>query len=147
MDRTKPEAPDGVMQRDTAASSDVAAARSDEPRTEAGSSDGAGRADDLRVIVTVTRSGGIAGIRRSWRAQAEEDAASRWIARIEECPWDAVEQSRPAEGADRFMWDVNARCGEEARRAELADSDVQGPWRELIDAVREEGTPVPRASD
>jgi hypothetical protein len=145
MDRTKPEAPDGAMRRDTAASDDVAADGSRAP--EDGSSDGEDRGADLLVIVTVTRSGGIAGIRRSWRAEAEEDAASRWIARIEECPWDAVEQSRPAQGADRFMWDVNARCGEEARRAELADSDVQGPWRELIDAVREEGTPVPRASD
>jgi hypothetical protein len=145
MDRTKPEAPDGVMRRDTAASNDVAA---DHPRApEAGSSDGDGMRTGLLVIVTVTRSGGIAGIRRSWRAQADEAAASRWIARIKECPWDAVERSHPAQGADRFMWDVNARCGEEARRAELTDSDVQGPWRELIDAVREEGTPVARASD
>jgi len=145
MDRTKPEAPDGVMRRDTAASNDVAADGS-RPR-EDGSSNGKDRGTGLVVIVTVTRSGGIAGIRRSWRAQAEEDAASPWIARIEECPWDAVERRSPAQGADRFMWDVNARCGEEARRAELADSDVRGPWRELIDAVREEGAPVPRASD
>jgi hypothetical protein len=145
MDRTKPEAPDGVMRRDTAASNDVAAYAS--RAAEGGSSNGGVRATDLLVIVTVTRSGGIAGIHRTWRAQAEEDAASPWIARINECPWDAVERSHPAQGADRFVWDVNARCGEEARRAELADSDVQGPWRELIDAVREEGTPVPRASD
>jgi hypothetical protein len=145
MNRTKPEAPDGVMRRDTAASNDGAAGDSRVPAD--GSPDGEDRGRDLLVIVTVTRSGGIAGIRRSWRAQAEEDAASPWIARIKECPWDAVERSRPAQGADRFVWDVNARCGEEARRAELADSDVRGPWRELIDAVREEGTPVPRASD
>ena len=145
MNRTKPEAPDGVMRRDTAASNDVAADQS--RAAEAGSPDVDSRGSGLLVIVTVTRSGGIAGIRRSWRAQAGEDAASPWIARIKECPWDAVQRSRPPQGADRFMWDVNARCGEEARRAELAESDVQGPWRELIDAVREEGTPVPRAGD
>jgi hypothetical protein len=145
MDRTKPQAPDGVMRRDTVTSNDAAAAESRAP--ESGSSDGEASGSDLLVIVTVTRSGGIAGIRRSWRAQAAEEQASAWITRIKQCPWDAVEQGRAPEGADRFMWDVNARCGEEARRAELADSDVQGPWRELIDAVREEGAPVARGSD
>src|SRR5688572_28073569 len=84
MDRTKPEAPDAVMRRDTAASNDVAADAS--RAAEGRSSNGGVRATDLLVIVTVTRSGGIAGIHRTWRAQAEEDAASPWIARINECP-------------------------------------------------------------
>ena len=39
-------------------------------------------------------------------------------------------------GADRFVWHVDARCGDAAREAALADPEVQGPWRELIDAVR-----------
>jgi hypothetical protein len=35
------------------------------------------------------------------------------------------------------MWRLDARCGGHRREAELADPDVQGPWRDLIDAVRE----------
>ena len=42
----------------------------------------------------------------------------------------------PPTGADRFVWHVDARCGDAAREAALADPEVQGPWRDLIDAVR-----------
>ena len=47
----------------------------------------------------------------------------------------ACGSSAPPAGADRFVWRVDARCGDAEREAELADPDVQGPWRELIDAV------------
>lgn len=89
------------------------------------------------VAVTVTRTGGIAGLRRTWTAEAGEDATP-WIALIERCPWNAADHSdrRAPSGADRFVWRVTAQCGDSAREAELVDSDVLGPWRELIDAVR-----------
>ena len=142
MDPANPDGPDRPVPRGAAESKDDAArerhADDIDPSDDRGS--------DLVVIVTVTRSGGIAGIRRSWRAQAAEDEASPWIARIQECPWDAARLGR-VQGADRFVWDVDARCGEDERQAELADSDVRGPWRELIDAVREEGAPIPRGRD
>ncbi len=104
-------------------------------------------ASDLVVSVTVTRTGGIAGLRRAWRAEADEAAAPTWIQLIEGCPWDAVADGRFHPGADRFVWAVDARCGDDERRAELADDDVRGPWRELIDAVREAGSPMPRERD
>lgn len=143
MDRTNPDAPDDAVRRDAARPRDPAR-REPQVRDEGATARDGG--SDLVVIVTVTRSGGIAGIRRSWRAEAGEEEASRWIARIEECPWDAVRLGR-VQGADRFMWAVDARCGEDERQAELADSDVRGPWRELIDAVREEGAPLARERD
>jgi len=87
------------------------------------------------VSVTVIRTGGIAGIRREWRAEPPADEAPRWIALIEVCPWDAeVDASGPA--ADRFVWGIHARCGPQERGAELPDSEVHGPWRELVDEVR-----------
>jgi hypothetical protein len=94
------------------------------------------------VAVTVIRTGGFAGLRRTWRAEADERDAPHWITLIEGCPWDAVESGDAAAGADLFVWRLKARCGHERREAELADPDVQGPWRELIDAVREAGAPV-----
>jgi len=109
-----------------------------------------------RVAVTVTRTGGIAGLRRTWRAEAVDDDVHYWVELIEQCPWDAVTDGTSPDGtgsgrtgirgADRFLWLLDARCGEDAHDAELAESDVDGPWRELIDAVREAGAPVPPVS-
>ena len=147
MDRTTPDVPEGGAERrgddadDDRATGDTTPART---RQDDDDLPGHAGADDVLVIVTVTRTGGIAGLRRTWRAEAGGDDAATWITLIEGCPWDALRFERFAEGADRFMWSVDARCGPEERRAELADSAVQGPWRELIDAVREAGSPVPR---
>lgn len=140
MDRTNPEAPDGAAARRDPAAPEEPGAPQAERRPRPVETDGG---SDLVVIVTVTRTGGIAGMRRIWRAEAGEDQARPWIALIEECPWDAARLGGFVKGADRFMWAVDARCGKDERQAELADSDVRGPWRELIDAVREEGSPVP----
>ena len=92
----------------------------------------------VAIAVTVTRTGGFAGLRRTWRAQPDTAEAPHWIALIDGCPWDAADPARaiPPTGADRFVWHVDARCGDAAREAALADPEVQGPWRELIDAVR-----------
>ena len=77
-------------------------------------------------------------MRRTWRAQPDTTQSPQWIALIDGCPWDAADPGRaiPPTGADRFFWQVDARCGESARQAALADPEVQGPWRDLIDAVR-----------
>lgn len=106
----------------------------DDPRGGSETSD-----DRLRAIaVTVTRTGGVAGLRRTWQAEPDTAESPQWIALIDGCPWDAADPARrtPPSGADNFMWHVDARCGENAREAELADPEVQGPWRDLIDAVR-----------
>jgi hypothetical protein len=96
----------------------------------------------VAVAVTVTRTGGFAGLRRTWHAQPEAMDAPQWIALIEGCPWEAADPTRPLDtaGADRFVWHVDARCGDAEREAALADPDVRGPWRELIDAVRSAGS-------
>ncbi|WP_435748813.1 protealysin inhibitor emfourin [Microbacterium sp. PMB16] len=90
---------------------------------------------DLRVVIAVVRTGGIAGIRRQWRVEAEAPDADDWITLIDSCPWD---QEADAEtGADRFVWHIRARTPVEQRERELTDSAVDGPWRALVDAVRE----------
>lgn len=90
------------------------------------------------VAVTVVRTGGIAGIARRWHVEAPPADADFWVALVERCPWEQCRvDAAPQPGADRFMWEVAAARGAHERRAELAEQQVSGPWRDLIDAVRE----------
>ncbi|WP_349885400.1 protealysin inhibitor emfourin [Microbacterium sp. WHRI 7836] len=89
---------------------------------------------DAQVVIAVVRTGGIAGIRRQWRVEAEPDDAVEWIDLIDRCPWD--QEPDGSVGADRFMWSIRARTPSERRERELPDSALDGPWRALVDAVR-----------
>lgn len=90
--------------------------------------------DDARVVIAVVRTGGVAGIRRRWRVEAPPEEAGEWIALIDSCPWDAPTSDDT--GADRFVWSIRARTPSERREQELPDTALDGPWRELVDAVR-----------
>ena len=92
------------------------------------------------ITVVVARTGGIAGMRREWRAEPPPTEQNRWIALIEDCPWDA-DPGDPG-GADRFVWNIEAHCGPRQKQAQLPDRAVQGPWRELVDEVRSFGEPA-----
>ncbi|MHC2999348.1 hypothetical protein OB08_08915 [Microbacterium sp. HJ5] len=112
------------------------------------------------------RSGGFAGLTKQWRAEPAQADAPAWIELITRCPWDApteaeaeaadgvggdggpdsvdgaagapVRLASAGPGADRFVWWIQARCGEdEQREAELPDDELIGAWRELVDAVRD----------
>lgn len=89
------------------------------------------------MAVTVSRSGGIGGMTRRWAVQSQsaEDAA-QWRDLVEACPWDQCGDA-PSGGADRFVWSVRATLPDAARHAELTEDEASGPWRALIDAVRE----------
>jgi hypothetical protein len=92
--------------------------------------------DDL-VVVTVVRTGGFAGLRRRWVAQPPPAQASHWVALIDGCPWDddiVPDDGDP--GADRFVWRIDARSGRDERQAELPETRLNGPWRQLVDEVQ-----------
>ena len=93
-------------------------------------------ADGLSVVVE--RSGGFAGLTRRWSVTAGPDDAT-WTALVDACDWDGDGTGRAASepaGADRFCWTVTARTPAAERSAALAEHEVDGPWRALIDAVR-----------
>ncbi|WP_375384804.1 protealysin inhibitor emfourin [uncultured Microbacterium sp.] len=102
----------------------------------AGDADAA--ASPAHVTVTVTRTGGFAGLRREWSAAPPADQTLQWIALIRSCPWEAVAVALAGEprGADRFVWRIRAQCGPDELAADLADDDVSGPWLDLVDVVR-----------
>jgi hypothetical protein len=105
------------------------------------SREGDAAASVAHVAVRVTRTGGFAGLRREWRAEPPAGETTQWIALIQSCPWNATTVADAAQGADRFVWSIRAECGADQLSAELADHDVSGPWRELVDVVRNTADP------
>ncbi len=94
-----------------------------------------------RLIIIVVRSGGIAGLSTQWRAEADAADAPRWRELVEKCPWDAA--SEPSPGADRYQWRIEVHHDETpVHRARLGDGQVRGPWRTLVDEVREAAPPA-----
>ena len=94
--------------------------------------------DPVHVTVVVTRTGGIAGLRRQWQVDSRGDEASEWVSLIEECPWSRAASS--ASGADRFAWSIVALLGPDRHDAELSDDQIDGPWS----APRHDPHPRPR---
>lgn len=90
---------------------------------------------ELRVLVV--RSGGVAGISRRWSVE-ESEPGDDWIALVEACPWDSV--GTDPEARDRFVWRIEARTAQRRRTASVPDSELTGPWRELVDRVRRDGS-------
>ena len=92
--------------------------------------------------ITVQRSGGIAGMQRTWSVLATPpDDTELWQPLVEACPWDdAPKTAREANGQpDRFLYSI--RAGQ--RRATLPEQAVTGPWRELVDHTRAAAESLP----
>lgn len=90
------------------------------------------------VAVVVRRTGGIAGVPRQWAAHPAPDDG-RLTHLVARCPWHEVPPEEPS-GADRFAWQVTVRWDtDDERHAALPDRAVLGPWRDLIEAVRNAG--------
>lgn len=90
---------------------------------------------ESRLVVIVVRTGGVAGIRRRWVVEPAGEEAPHWVELIERCPWDAPREADAS--ADRFVWSIRARTPDDQHQREVPDSELTGPWRQLVDAVRE----------
>ncbi len=122
--------------------------------------------NDRTLRITVARSGGVAGITPSWSITAsEEPEVDSWLSLVASCPWDAPGPEADANGADRFVYSIrvllptaasgtgvddgadgghppSASEAPDAARARERDARVpetalQGPWRELVDRVKQ----------
>jgi hypothetical protein len=87
--------------------------------------------------ILVVRSGGIAGIRQQWQVEPQDDADD-WIALVKACPWGTV--GTDLASRDRFSWRIEARMPRPVRTATVPDAQLVGPWRALVDRVREVGS-------
>jgi len=89
------------------------------------------------MIVTVQRSGGFAGLTRTWQVDvdAEPDTES-WLVLLDLVPWsEAPAPTQPVQ-PDRFVWLISAGTTP-AKKAKLPEQQVTGPWKELVERVRE----------
>jgi len=80
----------------------------------------------MRLVVV--RTGGLAGMRRTWSSEvSSEEAEERWLPLLQDPP-----ESR-ASGNDRFTYEISV--GQKA--VTIPEQSLQGSWRELVDRARE----------
>ncbi|MEC5178931.1 protealysin inhibitor emfourin [Arthrobacter sp. CG_A4] len=95
--------------------------------------------------ITVQRSGGIAGMKRTWSVLATPpDDRELWQPLVEACPWEDVPKNARSAATgqpDRFLYSI--RAGQ--RRATLPEQAVTGPWRDLVDQARATAESSPAA--
>jgi hypothetical protein len=89
-----------------------------------------------RARILVVRTGGFAGLKRSWAVEPSDDV-DEWMSLVDACPWDAV-GTDPA-SRDRFVWRIEAVLPPERRTASVPDRELTGPWQVLVQRVREAG--------
>ncbi len=87
------------------------------------------------MTITVVRSGGIAGLSRSWVVVVDEQPDSEaWRELLESIPWDRQPPLRPQ--PDRYVYQIRYS----RRRVTLTEADLRGAWRDLVDRVLRTGT-------
>jgi len=82
--------------------------------------------------ISVTRSGGIAGLSRTWTITVDDQPdRDDWMSLVATLPWN--DRPRSAPQPDRYVYLI--RCSR--RRISLPEQRLDGPWRELVERVRE----------
>jgi hypothetical protein len=92
--------------------------------------------------VVVVRTGGFAGIRVTWQVRVDEQPDRReWQQLVESLPWEHAPSSPPPE-PDRYVYRITC----EPYEAVLPERQLEGPWRVLVERVRDRSrrTPSPR---
>lgn len=79
----------------------------------------------------MVRSGGFAGLSRTWAVRVEEQQDPReWLGLIDDLPWNVRRVAPPQ--PDRFVYRISVS----RRRITLSEQQLSGPWRDLVDKVR-----------
>ena len=83
------------------------------------------------LVVTVVRSGGFAGLSRTWAASGPVD---EWLPLVEACPWPSAPVD--TQSRDRFVYLITVTARRRKRTATVPEVALTGPWKELVDRVR-----------
>jgi len=87
--------------------------------------------------ITVSRTGGVAGLAPHWSVMVtEEKDVDSWLSLVESCPWDA-----PAPGIagepDRFVYTIRVLQPDHERDARVPERALDGPWADLVARVKD----------
>lgn len=95
--------------------------------------------------ITVVRSGGFAGLRRTWRVDVDDDSRvglDEWRDMVEACPWTDGFDLDGDGVPDRFVFVITVESlpASSARDSELQatlpEGRVVGPWKQLVERVQ-----------
>ncbi|MFL0411801.1 protealysin inhibitor emfourin [Microbacterium paludicola] len=90
--------------------------------------------------VVVVRSGGFAGIRVTWEVRVDDQPdRAEWFELVESLPWDDAPSAPPGE-PDRYIYRITC----EPHEVVLPERQLDGPWRTLVDRVRERARRSPQ---
>ena len=78
--------------------------------------------------ITVVRSGGFAGLTRSWVVVVDRHD-QHWASLLDDLPWGSVKLVVPT--PDRFVYRIRVS----RRQVVLPEQQVAGAWRTLVDQV------------
>ncbi|MGV8858248.1 protealysin inhibitor emfourin [Rhodoglobus sp.] len=82
--------------------------------------------------VQVWRSGGLLGRRIEWDVIVDEQPdPEQWYLLIAELPWEKRVTTNPM--PDRYTYEIHC----DPHEVVIPEQDLVGPWRELVDRVRE----------
>jgi hypothetical protein len=87
---------------------------------------------EAAIVITVARTGGIAGLSATWRVASDD--REEWMPLIEACPWDMV-TADPA-SRDRYIYLIDVAAARKRHKAEVPEASLVGPWKELVERVQ-----------
>ena len=88
------------------------------------------------LTITVARSGGFAGLTRTWSLSAALDKSQELLELVNACPWRGFHSD--AVSRDRFIYLITVRAPRKHRTARVPEASLTGPWKLLVERVQQE---------
>jgi hypothetical protein len=88
------------------------------------------------LTITVARSGGFAGLTRTWSLSAALDESEELLDLVKACPWRSVRPDTVSR--DRFVYLITVRVPRTRRTATVPESSLTGPWKSLVERVQQQ---------
>ena len=90
------------------------------------------RRGEPAIVLTVARTGGVAGLRTEWRVATDD--SDEWMPLIEACPWDTV--TADPHSRDRYIYLIEVMSPSRRCKAAVPEAALAGPWKELVERVQ-----------
>ena len=88
------------------------------------------------LTITGARSGGFAGLTRTWSLSAALDDSQELLDLVNACPWRDFHSD--AVSRDRFVYLITVRAPRKHRTVRVPEAWLTGPWKSLVERVQRE---------